>query len=130
KDDVLVVCRLDRLARSSRDLLNILHEVGEKGASFKSISDTWADTSSAQGKLLVGILAALAEWERSLILARTSEGRARAKKDGVRFGRPRALNDFQRREAIRRRESGETLKAVARTFNVSAATIFRLKPAA
>jgi DNA invertase Pin-like site-specific DNA recombinase len=125
-DDVLVVCRLDRLARSSRDLLNVLHEVSEKRASFKSIGDAWCDTTSAHGRLLLTVLGGLAEFERELIKARTSEGRARARKDGVRFGRPRVLNDFQRREAIRRRENGESLKSIARSYNVSAPTIFRL----
>lgn len=125
--DVLLVCRLDRLARSSRDLLNILHEVGEKGASFRSLGDGWCDTDSAHGRLLVSILAGLAEFEKDLIRARTATGRAQAKKDGVRFGRPRALSSFQTREAIARRENGETLKAIARSYNVSACTIFRLR---
>lgn len=125
--DILVVCRLDRLARSSRDLLNILHEIGEKEASFKSISDSWADTTSAHGRLLVNILAAMAEWERDVIKARTSEGRARAKKEGIRFGRPPKLTPHQVREAVSRMENGETLRAIARSFNVSAPTILRLR---
>lgn len=127
KDDVLVVCRLDRLARSSRDLLNVLHEIGEKGASFKSLSDAWADTTTAHGRLILTVLGGLAEFERELIRARTSEGRARARKDGIRFGRPQKLTSHQKREAIARRENGESLKAIARSYNVSAPTIFRLR---
>ena len=114
--DVLLVCRLDRLARSSCDLLNILHEVGEKGASFRSMGELSADTTSAHGRLLISILGGLAEFEKELIAARTATGRAQAKKDGIRFGRPRALNAFQRKEAIKRRENGETLKAIARSY--------------
>src|SRR5262250_993751 len=76
--DVLLVTRLDRLARSTRDLLNILDSIGKAGASFKSLADPWADTSTPHGKLMVTVLAGLAEFERSLILARTSDGRIRA----------------------------------------------------
>jgi DNA invertase Pin-like site-specific DNA recombinase len=89
--DVLIVTRLDRLARSTRHLLNILDDIAKRGAGFKSLHDAWADTTSAHGRLMVTILAGLAEFERELILARTSDGRARAKARGVRFGRPTAL---------------------------------------
>src|SRR5262249_38483384 len=88
--DVLVVTRLDRLPRSTRDLLNILDDIARRGADFKSLHDAWADTTSAYGRLMVTILAGLAEFERELILARTSDGRVRAKARGVRFGRPSA----------------------------------------
>jgi DNA invertase Pin-like site-specific DNA recombinase len=84
--DVLVVTRLDRLARSTRDLLNVLDAVGKAGAGFRSLADAWADTTTPHGKLMITILGGLAEFERSLILARTSEGRVRAKARGVRFG--------------------------------------------
>ena len=90
--DVLVVTRLDRLARSTRDLLNTLADIAERGAGFKSLDDAWADTTCAHGRLMVTILAGLAEFERELILARTSDVRARAKAKGVRFGRPTALS--------------------------------------
>ncbi len=76
--DVLLVSRLDRLARSTRDLLNVLATIADKGAGFRSIADTWADTTTAHGKLMITILGGLAEFERSMILARTSEGRKRA----------------------------------------------------
>ncbi|MCP4780948.1 MAG: recombinase family protein [Hyphomicrobium sp.] len=125
--DILIVSRLDRLARSSRDLLNILHEVAAKRVTFRSIHDVWADTSTAHGQLMVTVLAGLAEFERSLIRARTSEGRARAMRDGVRFGRKPKLTAHQRQEALRRRENGETTTALARSFNVSHSTICRLK---
>jgi DNA invertase Pin-like site-specific DNA recombinase len=89
--DVLIVTRLDRLARSTLDLLSILRRVTEAGAKFKSLKDPWADTTTPHGELMVTILAGLATFERHLIKARTDEGRTRAKARGVRFGRPPKL---------------------------------------
>jgi DNA invertase Pin-like site-specific DNA recombinase len=127
--DVLVVTRLDRLARSTRDLLNILDDIAKRGAGFTSLHDAWANTTSAHGRLMVTILAGLAEFERELILGRTSDGRARAKARGVKFGRPSVLTAHQRQEAIQRLANGEAQADVARTFNVSQATISRLAAA-
>jgi DNA invertase Pin-like site-specific DNA recombinase len=124
--DLLIVTRLDRLARSTRDLLNILDDIAKRGAGFKSLHDAWADTTSAHGRLMVTILAGLAEFERELILARTSDGRTRAKARGVRFGRPPTLTAYQRREILQRLAQGEVQADVARSFNVSQATISRL----
>jgi DNA invertase Pin-like site-specific DNA recombinase len=124
--DVLMVTRLDRLARSTRDLLNILDAIGKAGAGFKSLSDAWADTTTPHGRLMLTILGGLAEFERELIIARTGDGRARAKAKGVRFGRPRKLTPHQRQEALQRLADGETQADVARTYNVDATTIGRL----
>ena len=124
--DVLVVTRLDRRARSTRDLLNILDAVGKQGAGFKSLKDTWADTTTPHGRLMLTVLGGLAEFERELIRARTGEGRKRAKESGVRFGRPPALTPHQRQEALARREAGETLMDIARSYGVSHPTISRL----
>src|SRR4249920_370267 len=77
--DVLVVTRLDRLARSTRDLLNVLDEIKERGAGFRSLKDAWADTTTAHGRLMLTVLGGLAEFERELIRTRTGEGRERAK---------------------------------------------------
>jgi DNA invertase Pin-like site-specific DNA recombinase len=88
RDDVLMVTRLDRLARSTRDLLNILDVIAKAGAGFKSLGDAWADTTTPHGRLMLTVLGGLAEFERELILARTSDGRTRAKARGVKFGRP------------------------------------------
>ena len=90
--DVLMVTRLDRLARFTRDLLNILHMLGERSIGFKSLADAWADTTTAHGRLLVTMLAGIAEFERELIRARTGEGRKRAQARGVKFGRPPKLS--------------------------------------
>lgn len=84
-----MVTRLDRLARSTRDLLNILHTLGQRGIGFKSLADARADTTTPHGRLLVTMLAGIAEFERELIRARTGDGRSRAKARGVRFGRGR-----------------------------------------
>jgi len=124
--DVLLVTRLDRLARSTRDLLNILAEVAGKGAGFRSLTDAWADTTSPHGRLMLTVLGGLAEFERELIRARTGEGRARAKANGVKLGRKPKLTPHQRREALARREAGEPLTEIARSYNVSHSTISRL----
>src|SRR6476646_9429498 len=127
--DVLLVTRLDRLARSTRDLLNVLAAVGERGAGFKSLKDAWADTTTAHGRLMLTVLGGLAEFERELIMARTGNGSARAKARGVKFGRPSALTSHQRAEALQRLANGDAQADVARTFNVSQATISRLAAA-
>ena len=120
KGDVLMVTRLDRLARSTRDLLNTLDTIAKAGAGFRSLGDAWADTTSAHGRLMLTILGGLAEFERELIHARTSEGRERAKAQGVKMGRPPKLTDHQRKEAIRRRDKGdETLAEIGRSYNVA-----------
>ena len=124
--DVLLVTRLDRLARSTRDLLNVLATIAEKGAGFRSIADTWADTTTAHGRLMLTVLGGRAEFERELIRVRTDEGRRRAMARGVQFGRKPKLTPHQIREAIARREAGEPLVEIARSYNVSHSTISRL----
>jgi DNA invertase Pin-like site-specific DNA recombinase len=126
KGDVLIVTRLDRLARSTRDLLNLLGTIAEKGAGFKSLKDTWADTTTAHGRLMLTVLGGLAEFERELIRTRTGEGRERGKARGVVLGRKPKLSPHQRKEALARREAGEVLTDIARTYNVSHSTISRL----
>jgi DNA invertase Pin-like site-specific DNA recombinase len=115
-----------RLARSTRDLLNILHDLGDRGVGFKSMADAWADTTTAHGRLMLTVLAGIAEFERELINARTGEGRARAKARGVRFGRPPALDAHQQQEAVQRLANGETQADLARSYGVGVATINRL----
>jgi DNA invertase Pin-like site-specific DNA recombinase len=124
--DVIVVTRLDRLARSTRDLLNIMAIIGERKAGFRSLKDTWADTTTPHGRLMLTVLGGLAEFERELIRARTGDGRARAKARGVRFGRPSALTPHQRAEALQRLANGEAQADLARSYGVSQATISRL----
>src|SRR5262249_6316741 len=124
--DIVVVTRLDRLARSTRDLLNGLDSVTKAGAAFKSLADTWADTTTPHGRLMLTVLGGLAEFERELIRARTGEGRKRAMANGVKFGRPRALSQQQQAEIIKRRANGETLSVLAASYGVNRKTIIRL----
>lgn len=125
--DTVLVTRLDRLARSTRDLLNILDSISNKSASFRSLADSWADTTTAHGRLMLTMLAGLAEFERELIRERTGQGRKLAKGRGVKFGPKFKLTAHQRREAIARKESGELLTEIARSYNVSDSTISRLR---
>jgi len=120
------VTRLDRLARSTRDLLNTLAAITGRKAGFRSLGDPWADTTTSHGWLMLTVLGGLAEFERDLIRTRTGEGRARAVARGQKMGRPFKLTDHQKREAIKRRNQGETLADIARSYNVSPATISRL----
>jgi DNA invertase Pin-like site-specific DNA recombinase len=125
--DVLVVAKLDRLARSTLDLLRIIDLIGKEGAGFKSLGDPWADTTSAHGRLMLTVLSGIAEFERSLILQRTNEGRARAMAEGMRFGRKSKLTKHQAREALKRVAAGEPLREIALSYAVDHSTISRLK---
>jgi DNA invertase Pin-like site-specific DNA recombinase len=125
-DDVVTVTRLDRLARSTRELLNTLATITTKKAGSRSLGDTWADTTTSHGRLMLTVLGGLAEFERDLIRSRTGEGRARAKERGVKMGRKPKLTPHQRAEAIKRRDRGEAVREIARTFGVHHATISRL----
>ena len=125
--DVLIVTRLDRLARSIRELQNTLAAIADRKAGFRSLGDAWADSTTPRGRLMLTVLAGLAELESDLIRARTGEGRERAKARGVKFGRKPKLTACQQAEAIRRRdELGEALADIAQTYNVSRSTISRL----
>jgi DNA invertase Pin-like site-specific DNA recombinase len=123
--DTLIVTRLDRLMRSTRDLLNTLDAVAKKGATFRSLADAWADTTTAHGRLLLTVLGGLAEFERELIRVRTGEGRRRAVEAGVKLGRRSSLTTYQQAEVLRRRAAGETLKALAQSYGVTHPTIMR-----
>jgi len=124
--DVLVVARLDRLARSTRDLLNTIAAIADRKAGFRSLGDAWADTTTSHGRLMLTVLGGLAEFERDLIRARTSEGRERAKARGVKMGRKPKLTPHQKHEALRRKENGEAVREIARSYNVHNSTISRL----
>jgi DNA invertase Pin-like site-specific DNA recombinase len=124
--DVVTVTRLDQVARSTRDLLNTLATITEKNAGFRSLAEAWADTTTVYGRIVLTVLDGLAEFERELIRARTGEGRARAKASGKGLGRKPKLTPRQQREAIRRRDRGESLGEIARRYNVHPSTISRL----
>jgi len=124
--DMLIVTKIDRLGRSTRELLDLIDRIGKAGAAFRSLGDPLFDTSNSQGKLLATLLAAIAEFERDLIRERTGEGRKRAMAKGVKFGRKRKLSDYQRQEAIKRPAAGETLASIAKSFAVDTSMISRL----
>jgi DNA invertase Pin-like site-specific DNA recombinase len=124
---MLMVTRLDRLARSTRDLLNTIAAIADRKAGFRSLGDEWADTTTSHGRLMLTVLGGLAEFERDLIHKRTAEGRERAKERGVKLERRPKLTPHQQQEAIKRRDGGkETLADIARSYNVSHSTISRL----
>ncbi len=125
-DDMLMVTRLDRLARSTRDLLNVLAALTDKDAQFRSIRDAWADTTTPHGRLMLAVLGGLAEFERELIRSRTSEGRERAKARGVKLGRRHSLTLAQRAFVAQQRANGESVRHLARVLGVSKATIGRI----
>jgi DNA invertase Pin-like site-specific DNA recombinase len=125
--DRVIVTKLDRFGRSTRELLELIVFIGSEGAFFKSLGDPMFDTASPTGLLLSPLLAAIAEFERSLLSERTAAGRARAKDRGVRFGRPPKLTKHQRREALERLRNGDRLEDVARSYNVDPTTIGRLR---
>ena len=124
--DTIVVWKLDRLARSTRDLLNTMETLGETGAKFQSISEPWVNTTTHAGKMIMTVFAGIAEFERDLIRERTGAGREAAKQRGVRFGRPRKLNPDQLRLASELLDQGKAVREIARTFKVHEATIYRL----
>jgi DNA invertase Pin-like site-specific DNA recombinase len=125
--DTIVVWKLDRLARSTRSLLETMESIREAAGKFRSLSEPWADTTTHAGKMIMTIFAGIADdAERDLIRERTSPGREAAQKRGVRFGRPRKLTLDQSELARRLVLEGKAVSDIARTFNVHSATIYRL----
>ena len=122
----MTVTKLDRLGRSTRELLDLIERISKAGAAFRSLGDPLFDTSSSQGRLLSTLLAAIAEFERELIKERPGDGRKRAQAAGVKFGRKPKLSEYQRQEAIKRRAAGETLAEIAKSYAVDVSMISRL----
>jgi DNA invertase Pin-like site-specific DNA recombinase len=125
KDDVLVVTRLDRLARSTSELLRIAEHLLDKEAGLQSLAEPWADTTTPAGRMILTVFGGIAEFERTLILSRTDEGRRAAKARGVTFGRPPKMRPDQQEIARELIRGGKSVSEVARTFNVHPATIYR-----
>jgi DNA invertase Pin-like site-specific DNA recombinase len=124
--DVVMVTRIDRLARSTFDLFAIVKQIVDAGGQFRSLAEPWADTATSTGRLMIAVLGGLADVERDLIRTRTAEGRSRAKARGQHMGRPPALTPQQQDEARRRRAEGATLAELAKSYNVGRTTISRL----
>ena len=127
--DTIIVWKLDRLARSTRDLLGTMETIHDAGGKFQSVSEPWANTTTHAGKMIMTIFAGIAEFERDLIRERTGAGREAAKQRGVRFGRPRKLNPDQLQLASELLAQGKAVRDIARTFDVHEATIYRLAAA-
>jgi DNA invertase Pin-like site-specific DNA recombinase len=127
-DDVVVVSRLDRLARSTRDLLDIADRLSAAGAGLRSLHEPWADTTSPAGRMVLTIFAGIAEFERELIHERTGSGRVAAKQRGVRFGRPSKLTSDQIALAQRLVAEGTSAREAAKMLGVRAATLYRAFP--
>jgi DNA invertase Pin-like site-specific DNA recombinase len=123
--DVLVCWRLDRLGRSLAHLIAMIEDLRKRGVGFHSLSES-IDTTTAQGKLVFHMMAALAEFERSLMQERTSAGRAAAKKRGVKFGRPKKLDVVRERHAIELRSKGVPVPEIAAVMGVSRWSIYRM----
>lgn len=124
-DDVVIVTRLDRLARSTRDLLDIAERLQDAGAGLRSLAEPWADTTSPAGRMVLTVFAGIAEFERALISERTSTGRVAARARGVRFGRPPKLTADQVALAQRLVDEGRSPTEAARILNVHASTLYR-----
>jgi DNA invertase Pin-like site-specific DNA recombinase len=124
--DVVMVTRIDRLARSTFDLFAIVKQITDAGGQFRSLAEPWADTATSTGRLMLAVLGGLADVERDLIRVRTAEGRERAKAQGRPMGRKPALTPQQASGARQRRADGATLKELAESYNVGRATISRL----
>jgi DNA invertase Pin-like site-specific DNA recombinase len=128
--DTVIVWKLDRLARSTRDLLEAMETIREAGVRFQSLSEPWANTTSHAGRLIMTVFAGIAEFERDLIRERTSAGRQAARRRGIHLGRPRKLNPEQTNLVRRLMNEGKSVREIADTFNVHTATIYRLSATA
>jgi len=124
--DTVIVYSLDRLARSTRVLLETIDRIGASGAGFISLSEPWANTDSPAGKMIMTVIAGIAEFEREMIRNRTGAGRAAARNRGVKFGRPKKITDKNKKLAMRLLKEGHSVRDIAETFGVHTSTIYRL----
>ena len=124
--DVVITPAIDRISRDTTDLLVIARQMKEVGAGLRSLAEPFVDTTSDFAEVILAILGVAAKLDRRRIQDRTAQGRATAKSQGVKFGRKPKLTLHQQREAQARVEAGEPQRAVARSYNVSQATISRL----
>ena len=129
-EDTVVVTRLDRLARSTRDLLDIAERLKEVGSGLRSLAEPWADTTSPAGRMVLTVFAGIAEFERELIHQRTSSGRMAAKARGVRFGRPPKLTAEQIALGKRLVSEGTSVREAAKLLKCHHATLYRALTAA
>jgi DNA invertase Pin-like site-specific DNA recombinase len=127
KDDVVIIPALDRLTRGGPfKMLSVLSEITSRGATYRSLAEPWADTTHELGEVLAALVGYIARKTREDIIRRTSAGRERARRNGVKFGRKPKLTVVERKAALDLCQAGETRKAVATAFHVSASTISRI----
>jgi DNA invertase Pin-like site-specific DNA recombinase len=129
-EDTVVVTRLDQLARSTRDLLDIAERLKEVGSGLRSLAEPWADTTSPAGRMVLTVFAGIAEFERELIHQRTSSGRMAAKARGVRLGRPPKLTAEQIALGKRLVSEGTSVREAAKLLKCHHATLYRALTAA
>lgn len=123
--DTLLVTKLDRLARSTSDLYAIVGKLKDKGVGFRCLDNKELDTTTKHGKLLLGILAIIAEFETDIRHERQMEGIAKAKANGVAFGRQPKLSEDKIAELRRRRAQGELIKDLMASYKLSKASVYR-----
>lgn len=125
--DVLVVTKLDRLGRNAMDVRATVDALAKDGVRVHCLALGGVDLTSPAGKMTMGVIAAVAEFERDLLIERTRSGLARARAEGKVFGRPHALDKAHRQEALKRLSDGETVASIARSLNTSRATVMRVR---
>lgn len=128
--DVLVVTKLDRLGRNAMDVRATVEALEGMGVRVHCLALGGVDLTSAAGRMTMQVLAAVAEFERDLLIERTQSGLARAKAQGKTLGRPQALSSDQRNDVLQRLAAGEAVAAVARALKTSRATVMRCRDAA
>lgn len=125
--DILIVTKLDRLGRNAMDLRTTVERLAVEGVKVHCLALGGVDLTSAAGKMTMAVIAAVAEFERDLLIERTQAGLARAKASGKALGRPQTLTDDQQRTIIEKRKQGISLGALAKEFCVSRAAIQRVE---
>jgi DNA invertase Pin-like site-specific DNA recombinase len=127
--DVVIFAALDRLTREGPyKTLQILEWITSRGATYKSLAEPWADTTTELGEVLAALVGYIGRKTRQDIIRRTTAGRQRARAAGVKFGRKPKLSPQQQAQALRRRAAGERPETIAQSYHVSTSTISRLKP--
>ncbi|MFS1538205.1 MAG: recombinase family protein [Candidatus Phlomobacter fragariae] len=128
-DDVLVVTKLDRLGRNAMDIRKTVENLSSLGVKVHCLALGGVDLTSSAGKMTMQVISAVAEFERDLLIERTQAGIARAKAEGKKMGRPRVLNDAQRKQVILYLKNGQSVSVVSRIFNTTRQTIMRIRDA-
>ena len=126
-DDVLVVTKLDRLGRNAIDLRVVVERLAKEGIKVHCLALGGVDLTSAAGKMTMGVIAAVAEFERDLLIERTQAGLRRAKAQGKPIGRPSTLSPEQRAAILQSRAQGASLGFLAKSYGVSRAAIQRVE---